>query len=326
MPGRARDLSPPRSPDSAIPTGCCSSPSPRTRRTAPSTSTPSAPMCAPASTRARPPSSPAAAPGEFHALTPEEFADCVAAAVEETGGPGAGRRGRRATAPRSPSGSRGSPRRRAPTGCSPCRPTSSSPTRRGCCGTTPSWPRPPRSPSSSTSATTPSSPRRPSSPWPGTDGIIGLKDGVGDLDLMQRIISAVRTEVPGEDFLYFNGLPTAELTGLAYRGLGVTPLLLRRLRLRPRDRPRLPPGAGHRRRRHRPPAARTASTARWSNCATRAAATPSRWSRRAYGCAAWTSARCGRRCSEPAAAHVEGAGRADRARPGPGRGRTGDRR
>ncbi|MFF6917344.1 5-dehydro-4-deoxyglucarate dehydratase [Streptomyces sp. NPDC012466] len=54
-----------------------------------------------------------------------------------------------------------------------------------------------------------------------TDGIIGLKDGLGDLDLMQRIVSAVRTETPG-DFLYFNGLPTAEQTQLAYRALGVT--------------------------------------------------------------------------------------------------------
>ncbi|MGP8302643.1 5-dehydro-4-deoxyglucarate dehydratase [Streptomyces inhibens] len=54
-----------------------------------------------------------------------------------------------------------------------------------------------------------------------TPGIIGLKDGVGDLDLLQRIISAVRTEAPDEDFLYFNGLPTAELTGPAYLGLGV---------------------------------------------------------------------------------------------------------
>jgi 5-dehydro-4-deoxyglucarate dehydratase len=54
-----------------------------------------------------------------------------------------------------------------------------------------------------------------------TDGIIGLKDGLGDLDLMQRVISAVRSEVPG-DFLYFNGLPTAEQTQLAYRALGVT--------------------------------------------------------------------------------------------------------
>jgi len=54
-----------------------------------------------------------------------------------------------------------------------------------------------------------------------TDGIIGLKDGLGDLDLMQRIVSAVRSEVPG-DFLYFNGLPTAEQTQLAYRALGIT--------------------------------------------------------------------------------------------------------
>ncbi|MCF2124916.1 5-dehydro-4-deoxyglucarate dehydratase [Strepomyces sp. STD 3.1] len=55
-----------------------------------------------------------------------------------------------------------------------------------------------------------------------TDGIVGLKDGLGDLDLVQRIISAVRTALPGGDFLYFNGLPTAEQTQLAYRALGVT--------------------------------------------------------------------------------------------------------
>ncbi|WP_112469056.1 5-dehydro-4-deoxyglucarate dehydratase [Streptomyces triticisoli] len=54
-----------------------------------------------------------------------------------------------------------------------------------------------------------------------TDGIVGLKDGHGDLDLMQRTVSAVRGEVPG-GFLYFNGLPTAELTQLAYRGIGIT--------------------------------------------------------------------------------------------------------
>ncbi|MFI1508497.1 5-dehydro-4-deoxyglucarate dehydratase [Streptomyces sp. NPDC020597] len=53
-----------------------------------------------------------------------------------------------------------------------------------------------------------------------TEGVVGLKDGLGDLGLMQRIISAVRTEAPG-DFLYFNGLPTAEQTQLAYRSLGV---------------------------------------------------------------------------------------------------------
>ncbi|WP_236572966.1 5-dehydro-4-deoxyglucarate dehydratase [Streptomyces sp. GS7] len=54
-----------------------------------------------------------------------------------------------------------------------------------------------------------------------TPGVIGFKDGLGDLDLLQRIISAVRTDAAGRPFVYFNGLPTAELTGLAYRGLGV---------------------------------------------------------------------------------------------------------
>lgn len=53
-----------------------------------------------------------------------------------------------------------------------------------------------------------------------TEGIIGLKDGLGDLDLMQRIVSAVRTEITG-DFLYFNGLPTAEQTQVAYQAIGV---------------------------------------------------------------------------------------------------------
>ncbi|MGY0062914.1 5-dehydro-4-deoxyglucarate dehydratase [Streptomyces sp. LZ34] len=52
-------------------------------------------------------------------------------------------------------------------------------------------------------------------------GVIGLKDGLGDLDLLQRIVSAVRADDPERNFLYFNGLPTAELTGLAYRGIGV---------------------------------------------------------------------------------------------------------
>nr|WP_202498848.1 5-dehydro-4-deoxyglucarate dehydratase [Streptomyces sp. SID5476] len=55
-----------------------------------------------------------------------------------------------------------------------------------------------------------------------TEGIVGLKDGLGDLDLMTRIVSAVRGEVSGpNDFLYFNGLPTAELTQPAYRAVGV---------------------------------------------------------------------------------------------------------
>lgn len=50
--------------------------------------------------------------------------------------------------------------------------------------------------------------------------VAGIKDGVGDLGLMHRIVLAVRA-VRGEDFTFFNGLPTAELTVPAYRGVGV---------------------------------------------------------------------------------------------------------
>jgi 5-dehydro-4-deoxyglucarate dehydratase len=54
-----------------------------------------------------------------------------------------------------------------------------------------------------------------------TPGIVGLKDGLGDLDLFQRIVSTVRDHHPDTGFRYFNGLPTAELTQPAYRALGV---------------------------------------------------------------------------------------------------------
>ncbi|QYC39657.1 putative 5-dehydro-4-deoxyglucarate dehydratase [Nonomuraea coxensis DSM 45129] len=54
-----------------------------------------------------------------------------------------------------------------------------------------------------------------------TPNIVGFKDGLGDLDLLQRIILRVR-EAGHEDFTFFNGLPTAEFTMPAYRGLGVT--------------------------------------------------------------------------------------------------------
>ncbi|MEU7721243.1 5-dehydro-4-deoxyglucarate dehydratase [Streptomyces tibetensis] len=52
-------------------------------------------------------------------------------------------------------------------------------------------------------------------------GVVGLKDGVGDIERMHRIVRAVRA-VPGtEDFQFFNGLPTAEMTAPAYQGIGV---------------------------------------------------------------------------------------------------------
>ncbi|MDP4511073.1 5-dehydro-4-deoxyglucarate dehydratase [Nonomuraea turcica] len=53
----------------------------------------------------------------------------------------------------------------------------------------------------------------------GIPGVIGLKDGLGDIDRMQRTVLAIRETYP--NFLFFNGLPTAELTMPAYRGIGV---------------------------------------------------------------------------------------------------------
>ncbi|GAA3458914.1 5-dehydro-4-deoxyglucarate dehydratase [Saccharothrix longispora] len=50
--------------------------------------------------------------------------------------------------------------------------------------------------------------------------VVGLKDGLGDIDLLQRIVLAVKAEV-GKPFQFFNGLPTAEMTVPAYRGIGV---------------------------------------------------------------------------------------------------------
>ncbi len=52
-------------------------------------------------------------------------------------------------------------------------------------------------------------------------GVVGLKDGIGDIERMHRIVRAVRA-VPGtENFQFFNGLPTAEMTAPAYKGIGV---------------------------------------------------------------------------------------------------------
>lgn len=54
------------------------------------------------------------------------------------------------------------------------------------------------------------------------DTVVGFKDGRGDLDLMHRIVLAVRAELGDDkDFQFFNGLPTAEVTVAAYRAIGV---------------------------------------------------------------------------------------------------------
>lgn len=47
--------------------------------------------------------------------------------------------------------------------------------------------------------------------------IVGLKDGHGDVGLLERIVAAVDDPT----FVYFNGMPTAELYARAFRGVGV---------------------------------------------------------------------------------------------------------
>jgi 5-dehydro-4-deoxyglucarate dehydratase len=51
--------------------------------------------------------------------------------------------------------------------------------------------------------------------------VIGVKDGRGDLDLIARIVGAVRERHGAGRLVYFNGLPTAEMTQLPYRAAGV---------------------------------------------------------------------------------------------------------
>jgi len=55
--------------------------------------------------------------------------------------------------------------------------------------------------------------------------VIGIKDGIGDVDAMLRIVTAVRTSghPRAETFSFLNGLPTAELSAQAYRAIGVAP-------------------------------------------------------------------------------------------------------
>ncbi|HEX5407397.1 MAG TPA: 5-dehydro-4-deoxyglucarate dehydratase [Pseudonocardiaceae bacterium] len=53
--------------------------------------------------------------------------------------------------------------------------------------------------------------------------VIGLKDGFGDIDVMTRIVSTIRGSghPRAADFLFFNGLPTAEVSQRAYQAIGV---------------------------------------------------------------------------------------------------------
>jgi 5-dehydro-4-deoxyglucarate dehydratase len=53
--------------------------------------------------------------------------------------------------------------------------------------------------------------------------VVGLKDGLGDVEQMQRIVATVRTSghARASGFYFLNGLPTAELSARAYAAIGV---------------------------------------------------------------------------------------------------------
>jgi 5-dehydro-4-deoxyglucarate dehydratase len=57
----------------------------------------------------------------------------------------------------------------------------------------------------------------------GMPRVVGFKDGLGDVDLLSRIVVTVRRALDGEgkQFQFFNGTPTAEVSVPAYRALGV---------------------------------------------------------------------------------------------------------
>ncbi|HVV11391.1 5-dehydro-4-deoxyglucarate dehydratase [Amycolatopsis sp.] len=53
--------------------------------------------------------------------------------------------------------------------------------------------------------------------------VAGIKDGYGDVDLMTRIVTGIRSadSERARDFMFFNGLPTAEVSAQAYSAIGV---------------------------------------------------------------------------------------------------------
>ncbi|GAA5155697.1 5-dehydro-4-deoxyglucarate dehydratase [Pseudonocardia eucalypti] len=49
--------------------------------------------------------------------------------------------------------------------------------------------------------------------------VVGFKDGLGDIELLSKIVATVRAR--SSEFLFFNGLPTAEVSARAYSAIGV---------------------------------------------------------------------------------------------------------
>ncbi len=130
-------------------------------------------------------------------------------------------------------------------------------------------------------------------------GVVGLKDGIGDIELMHRIVRAVRALPDGGDFQFFNGLPTAEMTVPAYQGIGVELYSSAVFAFAPEIALAFHRGLAN--------GDQTLVATLLSefygplveSSATRYPAMPSHWSRRGYGSGVWTSAAYGPRCWTP---------------------------
>ena len=124
----------------------------------------------------------------------------------------------------------------------------------------------------------------------GIESVLGVKDGHGDLDRMLRL----RLAAPA-DWLFFNGVATAEMQAQAYASIGVPAYSSAVHAFAPEI-----AGAffqalhARRRRRHGRAAAPLLPAARRA-ARPRASATPCRWSRRPRACAARRSAPSGPR-------------------------------
>ncbi len=156
---------------------------------------------------------------------------------------------------------------------------------------------PPTCPSSSTTATTPASPTPRRSRCRRFDNVIGFKDGTGDLDNVGRIVRAVTDSLAGDkEFLFFNGMPTAETTQHAYRAIGVPLYSSATFAFAP-DLALAFYNALEPETMHWPTRFCGSSSTRWSDSATPCPATPSRSSRQASRSRAYPPGRCVHRLS-----------------------------
>ena len=164
---------------------------------------------------------PACGTGEFHALSADRGGARSCASRPRPSPAGAGRRGHRRSARARDRGRARRPPTPVPTRCSCCRRTWSAGRRRDSSPTSRRSPRHPLCPSSSTTAAPRST--RSTSVRPArraTRRSSASRTASATSGLAQQIVRAV-AETGRDDFAFFNGLLTAELTQGAYRGIGI---------------------------------------------------------------------------------------------------------